>query len=167
MFLVLVVCCACAPKGGWEAQRGQCAYSKQKYKRAAAELEKAAEKGYSAPGFKFMLGTSYLYTGRYEDAVRVLSSAADETADTWFALGNACYNMNDYIGAANAFRKAIALKPDFLEAIEALAMLYPDGGVTREEALALWKKALEMETRDEWITRAKYYIEQLENTSGE
>jgi len=41
-------------------------------------------------------------------------------------------------------------------------MLHPDGGVTKAEAIALWKRALELETRDEWIVRAKHYLEQLE-----
>lgn len=167
ILFALMVLSSCAPKGSWDAYRGESAYLKQKYKRAVTRLERAHQKGYSAPGFNLMLGLSYLYTGKYEEAVKFLSSATEESASTWFALGNAYYNMNDYVSAANAFRKAIALKPDFLEAIEALAMLYPDGGVTREEALALWKKALEMETREEWITRAKHYIERLEGMGEE
>lgn len=167
ILFVVVILCSCAPRGSWDAYRGESAYLKQKYKRAVTRLERAYQKGYNAPGFNFMLGSSYLYTGRYEEAVKFLYSATDESASTWFALGNAYYNMNDYVGAANAFRKALAIKPDFLEAIEALAMLYPHGRVTREEALALWKRALEMEIREEWITRAKHYIEQLEGTSEE
>lgn len=164
VFLTLVLVCLCTPKGRWDANRGQSAYLKQKYKRAMSSLEKAEKKGYKAPSFNFMLGTSYLYMGRYEDAARVLSSAADDTAITWFALGNAYYHLGNYVAAGKAFRTAIVLNPEFLEAIEALAMLYPEGGVTRDEALALWKKALELEARDEWIIRAKHYIEQLENS---
>lgn len=162
--LILIIATSCLSTSQYKAARGMAAFQKQNYKRAVRRLEAADKAGYSAPGFHYALGLCYMYMGRYKEAAEQLEKEAARTAAVWFALGNAYYNMDDYDNAAAAYRKAASLEPDYLEAIEALAMLYPDGGVSREEALALWKKALELETRDEWITRAKHYIEKLENT---
>jgi Flp pilus assembly protein TadD len=159
----ILLLASCMSPALWHASKGKAAFEKQKYKRATRHLEKADRAGYSEPGFHFILGSCYLCLGRYEEAVKELSAAASESAVVWFTLGNAYYNRDDNDNAAASYRKAIALNPDYLEAIEALAMLYPAGGVSREEAISLWKRALEMEKRDEWITRAKHYIEQLEN----
>ena len=159
--ILLCVLVACASPAQMRANRGMASFEKQKYKKSAAQLGKAVERGYDEPGVHYALGQSYLYIGKYDLAATHLEMAAAESAGVWFKLGNSYYNMDQYEKAAGAYRKAIFLKPDYLEAIEALAMLYPDG-VTRQEALDLWKKALELETRDEWITRAKHYIEQYE-----
>ena len=144
------------------AAKGWKDLGKQKYKKAARHFEAAEKRGYTERKMRIALGTCYLNLGRYDDAIRELGAAAGEDPEAWFLLGNAYYNKDDYSKAAEAYRKATSLKPDYLEAIEALAMIYPDGEVSREEALKLWKRALELETRDEWITRAKHYIEQLE-----
>jgi tetratricopeptide (TPR) repeat protein len=163
--LLFSSCLSAAKWANWHERRGETLLGKQKYKRAVKHLEKAEKAGVSGDKFLFMLGSNYLYLGRYEEATARLEKATktdQKNPELWFRLGNSYFNLNDPAKAAQAYRKTIEVKPDFLEAIEALAMLYPDGGVSREEALAMWKKALETEMREEWVTRAKHYIEQLE-----
>ncbi len=164
-FLFLPSCFSAAKRANWHEKRGEALLEKQKYKRAVGHLEKAEKAGVSDTKFLFMIGSNYLYLGRYKEAATRFDKATQtdpKNPELWFRLGNAYFNLDDPTKAAAAYRKAIEIKPDFLEAIEAFAMIYPDGGVTREEALAMWKKALETETREEWATRAKHYIEQLE-----
>jgi tetratricopeptide (TPR) repeat protein len=168
--LFLLSCFSAAKRANWLERRGETLLGKQKYKRAVKHLEKAEKAGVSDDKFLFMLGSNYLYLGRYKEAAVRFEKATktdQKNPELWFRLGNAYFNLSDPAKAAEAYRKTIEIKPDFLEAIEALAMLYPDGGVSREEALAMWKKALETETREEWVTRAKYYIEQLEEKGNQ
>ena len=159
-------CFGAVKRAQWHEKHGENLLEAQKYKRAARHLEKAQKAGVSDAKSLFTLGSAYLYLGRYKEASEHLEKAAEtdpKNPDLWFRLGNAYFNRNEFDKAASAYRNTIKLRPDYLEAIEALAVLYPDGGVTKEEALKMWKKALEMEKREEWITRAQHYIEQLEN----
>lgn len=157
---LLIISCIHSPPR--LAAQGWRDFEKQKYKKAALHFESAEQQGYTEDKMRIALGTCYLNLGRYDDAVRELSASAGDNSEAWFLLGNAYYNQDNYAKAAEAYRMTISIKSDYLEAIEALAMIYPDGGVTREEALQLWKRALTLEDRDEWITRAKHYIEELQ-----
>jgi len=162
--LLTVFTISCVHSPSHLAAEGWKNFEKQRYQKAAKYFEEAEQRGYNPPKMRVALGASYVNLERYDEAIRELSAAAGNDPEAWFLLGNAYYYRDDYSKAADAYRKAISLKPDHLEAIEALAIIYPDGGVSREEALRLWKRALEMEKRDEWITRAQHYIEQLEKT---
>jgi len=62
-------------------------------------------------GFHYALGETYIELGRYAEATRELSLAADETATVWFKLGNAYYNSDDLANAGAAYRKAIIIRP--------------------------------------------------------
>jgi len=148
----------------WHSWRGRKAYESQKYKRAMKHLESARKAGADETEIFYMLGTTHLYYSDFERAANYLEKVVEANPgdyEAWFRLGNAYRNLARMEDAAGAYRRAIELKPDCLEAIEALAMIYPRGGVTREEALNLWKKARQMESREEWIIRADHYINRL------
>ncbi|GEM_PF-3398339 len=168
--IVFVGCISAAQRSQWNARRGEELLEAGKYKRAVRRLEAAERARAGDAKLMFLLGSTYLYLGRYREAAERLEKVIEtepKNYEAWFRLGNACLNMDKFDLAAAAYRMAIEVKPDFLEAVEALAMLYPDGGVTREEALAMWKRAFELETRDEWITRAEHYIEKLKNEGND
>lgn len=163
--LLIPGCVTASQRVKWHSWRGKNAYENQKYKRAIKHLEAARKAGAEETEILYMLGTTHLYHSDYQEAARCLEEVVKnrpEDAEAWFRLGNAYRNLARMEDAARAYRKAVELKPDYLEAVEAMAMLYPYGGISREDALKLWKKAREMEDREEWIIRADHYIERLE-----
>ena len=56
------------------------------------------------------------------------ATAADAPASVWFDLGLARQDLRDHTGAATAFRKALAFKPDFAEAALNLGTALQDEG---------------------------------------
>lgn len=162
--IVFFICFNGCSVVNYNARKGTKFYDAQKYEKAAKHLEKVESAGGADAQTYYMLGTSYCYLSRFEDALPRLEKAAfadPKNPQIQFNLGNAYYNLGKPDAAAIRYRRAIELKPDYLEAIEALAMLSPDGGVGAEEACHLWKQALKLETREDWIIRANHYIEQI------
>lgn len=57
-----------------------------------------------------------------------LATATDAPASVWFDLGLARQDMRDHAGAANAYRKAFELKPDYAEAALNLGIALQESG---------------------------------------
>jgi len=164
VFLVLSACVTPRQRANFHSRQGGIYFEEQNYNKARKNLEAAVKNGASGPEEYYMLGATYYHLNMFEEASEKLLEASRKDSGNhrvWFMLGNAYYNLDNYRGAAAAYRRAIEVKPDFLPAVEALAMLHPDGGVTDAEACAMWKKALEIETREEWIIRANHYMKSL------
>ncbi len=58
------------------------------------------------------------------------ATAADAPASVWFDLGLVRQDLHDHPGAAEAYRKALALKPDFAEAALNLGVALQESGDT-------------------------------------
>lgn len=68
-------------------------------------------------------------------------AASDEApASTWFDLGLVRQDQRDHLGAAAAYRKALALKPDFAEAALNLGIVLQESG-DRDTAMQAYRQA--------------------------
>jgi tetratricopeptide (TPR) repeat protein len=78
------------------------------------------------------LGRMAWEDGDYAIAVIYLehATASEAPASAWFDLGLARQDLRDYAGAATAYRKAFALKPDHAEAAFNLGIVLQEGGDT-------------------------------------
>ena len=96
-------------------------------KGAEAVLEQLVR---SFPGFVDglnLLGIALVRQSRYEEAVKVFSSALERdprVAGTSSNMGNALLELERYEDAIPYFRKAIELQPDFSQAHNSLALAY-------------------------------------------
>ena len=66
-----------------------------------------------------------------------------ETSNLWFKRAQSCEKLNDFIGAIEAYRSAIVLKPDFFEAHHNLAIVLRNIG-KNNEALEAAKRATKL-----------------------
>jgi tetratricopeptide (TPR) repeat protein len=68
--------------------------------------------------------------GDHTEAATMLerASASDAPASVWFDLGVVRQDLRDHAGAATAYRKAIALKPDYAEAALNLGIVLQECG---------------------------------------
>ncbi len=95
----------------------------------------------------YQQGLTALYEQRYADATRYLRASTQmvdrDLADRYVSLGWAEYQERHYPLAAEAFRKALRLRPDDSDALEALALVYRSlhdfqkARVVMEQAVAL------------------------------
>jgi tetratricopeptide (TPR) repeat protein len=76
------------------------------------------------------LGRMAWEDGDYAIAVIYLehATASEAPASAWFDLGLARQDLRDYAGAAAAYRRAFALKPDHAEAALNLGIVLQEGG---------------------------------------
>jgi tetratricopeptide (TPR) repeat protein len=88
------------------------------------------------------LGRLAFEDGDLATAATLLARAtADEApASVWFDLGLVRQDLRDYAGAANAYREAIELKPDYAEAILNLGIVLQEAG-DLDAAMAAYRKA--------------------------
>jgi Tfp pilus assembly protein PilF len=73
----------------------------------------------------------YLRQGKFEAAIAMLNRAIEDAPtdpSLWFSLGNASLRAQRSTRAAEAFERALALKPDWLEATFNLALAYERSG---------------------------------------
>jgi tetratricopeptide (TPR) repeat protein len=88
------------------------------------------------------LGRMAWEDGDYAIAVIYLehATASEAPASAWFDLGLARQDLRDYAGAAAAYRRAFALKPDHAEAALNLGIVLQEGGDT-DAAMAAYRDA--------------------------
>ncbi|WP_316166794.1 MULTISPECIES: tetratricopeptide repeat protein [unclassified Bradyrhizobium] len=68
------------------------------------------------------------------------AASDDAPASTWFDLGLVRQDQRDHLGAAAAYRKALALKPDFAEAALNLGIVLQESG-DRDTAMQAYRQA--------------------------
>jgi tetratricopeptide (TPR) repeat protein len=81
----------------------------------------------------------------FADAVKSLGKAVaiDSTdAGAWFDLGSACERQHDIAGAADAFRKVLALRPDDPSTCNYLGYMWAEQGMQLDSAQVLLERAL-------------------------
>lgn len=116
-----------------ELERGNRYYRTGHYQEAVREYEKAIANGDNSPETRYNLGTAYLRLGKYEDAERNLRLAVREMRPevqqrAYYNLGNrylenarkgggdAQANTQLLDGAVEAYKQALRLQPDDMDA---------------------------------------------------
>jgi len=88
------------------------------------------------------LGRLAFEDGDYATAASLLerATASEAPASTWFDLGLVRQDLRDHPGAADAYRKAIEIKPDHAEAALNLGIVLQEAGVP-DAAMAAYRTA--------------------------
>ncbi len=94
------------------------------------------------------LGLAYEKKGETKGAIREYTQAAKELPAAYVYLGNICYSIGAYAESEGYYRKAIKKKPDLADAYNNLAWLLYTRGGDLGEALALARKAVELNPSD-------------------
>ncbi len=89
-------------------------YNKGFYQEAIQSLLDAAKINPNAADTQYYLAMSYQQTKRDQIAVETFRRAivlSPEEADYHYGLGNSCYELDDFVGAASAWRACLNLRP--------------------------------------------------------
>ncbi|MCX8155230.1 MAG: tetratricopeptide repeat protein [Verrucomicrobiae bacterium] len=84
-------------------------------------------------------------------AAEVMAGATDPerlNAGFYFQVGVACERLKRFEEAATYFKKAIALEPDFAEALNYLGYMWAEQGIHLQEARELLERALKLEPKN-------------------
>ncbi|HUW39993.1 MAG TPA: tetratricopeptide repeat protein [Rectinemataceae bacterium] len=79
----------------------------------------------------FFMGEAYLRLKQYNHADMAYSMAVHVDPGLprwWYRLGMACESLGDYKRAYSAYAKAVALRPSFQDALDALGRVKPKAG---------------------------------------
>lgn len=157
--------------------------STNKTAEALALLEQARRRFASNFTLEYFTGLAHARNKDYAQALKaytaaeVIASATDPdrfNAGFFFQVGVACERLKRFDEAAVYFKKAIALEPDFAEALNYLGYMWAEQGIHLEEARELLIRALKLEPKNAafldsmgWIyfklgdlERARTFIEQ-------
>ncbi|MGJ8562828.1 MAG: tetratricopeptide repeat protein [Alphaproteobacteria bacterium] len=96
--------------------------------------------------YGYCLGTAYLFTGKFTEALEVLEELTDLTPEdgmVWHQLGAAQMGLKLFSSAAANFQKAIELEPTYEKAWFNLGGALWNDGKT-EQAIDAWGDAIEM-----------------------
>ena len=124
---------------------------------ALETLDKARKKFQSTFLSEFYGGHAYSRMKDYTNATRLLTSAeiiaqAKETnrltPTLYFQLGASHERMKGYKEAESYFRKALALSPDFAEALNYLGYMWAERGENLTEARTMIEKAVKLEPKN-------------------
>lgn len=95
------------------------------------------------------LGEVYLQQRKLEEAIdaykKILNLSAQDP-EAHFYLGTIYYEQKKIKETIAEFKEALRLRPDYLEALNSLAYLYAEEGIKLDEAEAMIKKALEIDS---------------------
>ncbi len=112
----------------------------------------------------FNLAVTYQKLGLQSNAETVLEDLVTKepgNAEYYFALGNARFYQGHYSNAARAFRWALDVDPDHLQALYSLAVCQEKMG-DESKARGTWRKYLELDPDSEWADEARARLGVLE-----
>lgn len=117
-----------ATVAGWREQEAQlpiyiaqALMRTERYDEAAIELERLLEADPGNMAYLRQLAALYLQTDRTDEARGIydrMAATADLTSDGWYGIGVGFYQLEDFDGAIDAFRKAAELAPRNRDALE-------------------------------------------------
>lgn len=112
-----------------------------------AEAELCFRKAYDLAGghYGYCLGTALNFLGRFEESLPILREQAEgiqPDAMSWFQLGAAYGDLGQSMQAIEAYEKALALDPDYDDAMFNLGGAHWNRG-EKIEALAIWTTAID------------------------
>jgi tetratricopeptide (TPR) repeat protein len=88
----------------------------------------------------FNMASVYITMGNFPEAKTTLAKAVEikpDYAPAWDALGVVCSKTGDNVSAIEAFKKALAIYPDYIEVHWEIAQVYADTGDTEEAKMHL------------------------------
>ncbi|WP_105101530.1 tetratricopeptide repeat protein [Microbulbifer pacificus] len=137
-------------------------YQYQQYERAEALYRKVLSQEPDAVPSRYALGLLLAEMGKKEEAEDHLEIAAKggNNARIWYNLGVLRHQRQDWKPAETAYRKALALAPDNVDYVSALASLL----VQQEEydqAKTLIDKSLHLVPNEQKLLRFKRYLDSL------
>ena len=100
------------------------------------------------------LGVCHLLAGRHYEAAMLFRRAAEidpKNADLPYNLGLVFEQSENWTMAATYFENSLKLRPDDLRTMENLARVYAKLGRPHRDIAPLAAKALQQETRQDWI----------------
>ncbi|MEW6109635.1 MAG: tetratricopeptide repeat protein [Nitrospirota bacterium] len=126
-----------------------------KFNRADVHFQKVIELNMSDANDYYRIGLSYSIHGNHEKAIIFFDKALmmKPTAEIYQSLGSSHNSLRQYEKAVEAYKEAIRLKPDFVEAHEGLGSAYSDLQLY-EKAIEAYKKVLEFKPDDEIMEMA-------------
>jgi predicted O-linked N-acetylglucosamine transferase (SPINDLY family) len=115
-----------------------------RFDEAADLIRRAVSRSPRNPNYVSNLGMALAALGRFDGAIEAYRAALSirPEAQTWFNFGNALRAKDDLPAAIDAFQNAIALRADFVEALNNLGLSLHDAG-RLDEAIATYRRALE------------------------
>ena len=142
--------------------RGQAYRRLEKYVEALADFDKAVEiKPDLAPGF-FEAGLAYQAQEKYKQAIKSYDSAIKISPDNAEYVYSRCVSKSwsgDNAGAREDCRKAVKLKPDYVDAWATLGRAHEDLGQL-DEAEKCYKKVLELDPKNKGAQEGLDFIKE-------
>lgn len=138
-------------------------YKKLDMERAAASWGKAVSLDPGNPRYLYHLAFALSIGGRVEEAIPLyqrLLTKMDGQPEIYNSLGQLYQFEGDVLQAEKGFRKAVALKPDYLPALNNLGRLYRKSGRLKEAERIFRKVArLRPDDADNYISLGTLYFD--------
>jgi tetratricopeptide (TPR) repeat protein len=110
------------------------------------------------------LAMMYFHSGNYDDALELIqkSIAMNDSADGEYNLGSIYLERNQPWEAIEAFKKAVAMRPNDPSIFNNMALTYEKLG-KKKEAEETWNKVLKYSDNADLLQQAKTHIDFLES----
>lgn len=119
-------------------------FREDKPRKSLAAFTAGARYRFPAPDDLKVVASDYVVLGDFPDAQKWFSKVTQERpdeADAWYLLGRTQYNEDQFADAIQSFKKALALRPRYLEAENNLGLAWQGLNKT-DMAMAAYRQAI-------------------------